>query len=113
MQGIMMGLFPIQMIHDKPAIFIQGEHGAFVTNGIGQSLIAIMFTLPDLFILSKNFSLCPVCPGETADHLHLILMVDHDGVVHRRMSQTISPATLFAAIEICSGIAGDVFAVEP
>src|SRR5689334_19170457 len=79
---------------------------------IEQPLIAIMLPLPVLFILLKNFPLCPIRPSETSEHFHLILVIDNYGVVNSRVSQSVTPGTL-ATIKISPGIAGDVLAPNP
>src|SRR5688572_29095397 len=97
MKRIMMRLPPIEIIHDEPAVLAQHHYSAFVVDRISQPLIPIMFALPKFFIMFKYLSFSPICPRETADHFHLILMVNSDRVMHRATSEAVSPDT-FSAI---------------
>src|SRR5689334_15807230 len=83
-----------------------------MSDRVGQALIAIMLPLPTLFVLLKNFPLCPIRLGETSEHFHLILVIDNYGVVNSSVSQSVTPGSL-ATIKISPGIAGDVLAANP
>ena len=111
-KGVMMRLFAVEMIDNEPAISLQLKHRPFVIYGVRQSLISIVFALPGWFIMMKNFSPGPICPGEATDHFHLISVVNSDCVMHRGVSKTVSPEAT-PTIEICTGIASDILAIQP
>src|SRR5687768_8775501 len=72
----------------------------------------MMFALPEILTVLKNFTFCPVCPCESTEHGHLIFIVNSHRIVCGCMSKSVSP-NAFAAIEICPGVASDVLTVNP
>src|SRR5512142_1398934 len=102
-----MELFAIEVSDDQPAVLAKRQHRSFMIYGVRQPFVAIVLTLPDLLITPKDFPSCPVRPGEAADHLHLVLAIDDDRVMHSRVCESISPIS-FATVQIGPGIAGDV-----
>src|SRR6185503_2291255 len=107
-QRVMMGLIGNQIIHNEPAITIQHHYGSFM----GHRFVAIVFTLPHLFVVLEDFAFCPICPRESTEHGHLVLVINGYRVMCRCMSKSVTPDA-FTAVEICPGIDSDVVTVNP
>src|SRR5687768_18454261 len=96
MESIVMQFGRIEMIHYKPAIFTKRKNSAFVMYWVRQPLVAIMFALPNIYVMMKDPSPRPICPCEAGEHFHLILAVNGDRVMHKGMSKSIARDTLSA-----------------